>query len=298
MAGIETSIKLHDGVSPVLQKISRTLDAVTNRFTKLQGSLSKGLKLNAGASSAEYAKVNQELVKINSRLTTISRTSDRINGSIRNNTSTLNGTLTAINKGVTNQTRLLSKTRQIKPAIDQNGRAQLRFNEYVRGGVHESSRFLSNIRNALGVYLGFQSVKGILNTADTLTTTKARLDLVNDGFQTTKELQQKIYESAMNSRAGYAETADVVAKLATRAGKVFSNNDETIAFANTLQKMFHIAGASTQEMNSASLQLVQALGSGVLRGEELNAVFEAAPNVIQAIADYMNKPIGQIREMA
>lgn len=51
-------------------------------------------------------------------------------------------------------------------------------------------------------------------------------------------------------------------------------------------------------MSSATLQLTQSLGSGVLRGEEFNAVFEAAPNVMQAVADYMGKPIGQLRTMA
>lgn len=51
-------------------------------------------------------------------------------------------------------------------------------------------------------------------------------------------------------------------------------------------------------MASASLQLTQALGSGVLRGEEFNAVFEAAPNIMQTVADYMNVPIGQLRNMS
>ena len=51
-------------------------------------------------------------------------------------------------------------------------------------------------------------------------------------------------------------------------------------------------------MEAASLQLTQAMASGVLRGEELNSVFEQAPNVIQAIADYLEVPLGQIRSMA
>lgn len=96
----------------------------------------------------------------------------------------------------------------------------------------------------------------------------------------------------------YTTTADVVSKLGIRAKDAFTSNDEIIAFVEQLNKQFIIAGASQEEINSASLQLTQALGSGVLRGEELNAVFEAAPNIIQSIADYMGKPIGQIREMA
>jgi len=46
------------------------------------------------------------------------------------------------------------------------------------------------------------------------------------------------------------------------------------------------------------LQLTQGLSSGVLRGEELNAVFESAPNIIQSIADYLDVDIGKIRGMA
>ena len=93
-------------------------------------------------------------------------------------------------------------------------------------------------------------------------------------------------------------TADVVAKLGQRAGDAFDSSGEVVQFAENLNKQFVIAGASQQEIASASLQLTQALGSGVLRGEELNAVFEAAPNVIQTIADYLDVPIGKIREMA
>ena len=59
-----------------------------------------------------------------------------------------------------------------------------------------------------------------------------------------------------------------------------------------------IAGASTTEASNAMLQLSQALGSGVLRGDELNSIFEQAPNLIQSIADYLDVPIGKIREMA
>ena len=150
--------------------------------------------------------------------------------------------------------------------------------------------------SAQQIFAGIGKITGL---ADEVSMIAARLDLVNDGLQTTAELQDMIMESANRSRASYASTADVVSKLGLRAGDAFNNsNREMIAFAETLNKMFVIAGANQEEMRSASLQLTQALGSGVLRGEELNAVFEAAPNVIQAIADYMGVPIGQIRNLA
>lgn len=151
---------------------------------------------------------------------------------------------------------------------------------------------------AVVAYASLRGISNVINISDELTLTTARLNMMNDGLQSTKQLQDLIFLSAERSRASYTDTADIVAKLGLRASDAFDSNIQTIQFAENLNKQFIIAGASQEEMNSASLQLTQALGSGVLRGEELNAVFESAPNVIQTIADYLDVPIGKIREMA
>lgn len=184
--------------------------------------------------------------------------------------------------------------REIKQANEQ----QQKFNNEIRNGQTAASGLHSKfmkIAATVGAVLG---AKQIIGLSDEITQTAARLNMINDGLQTTEQLQNMIFQSAQRSRASYADTADIVAKLGLRAGDAFASNAETIAFAENLNKMFVVAGASQQEMASASLQLTQALGSGVLRGEELNAVFEAAPNIIQTIADYLDVPIGQIRDMA
>lgn len=141
-------------------------------------------------------------------------------------------------------------------------------------------------------------VKKIVELADGMTTTRARLDLMNDGLQTTAELQDMIMESANRSRAAYSTTADAVAKMGIMAGDAFSSNEELIAFSELINKQFTIAGTSAAGIDAAMLQLTQAMSSGVLRGEELNSVFEQAPTIIQTIADYLGVPIGKIREMA
>lgn len=142
------------------------------------------------------------------------------------------------------------------------------------------------------------SAKKIIELADTMTTTRARLDLMNDGLQTTDELQDKIMKSANRSRAAYQTTANAVSKMGLMAGDTFKSNDELIAFVEQINKQFTIAGTSAGGIDAAMLQLTQAMGSGVLRGEELNSVFEQAPTIIQTIADYLGVPIGKIREMA
>lgn len=182
--------------------------------------------------------------------------------------------------------------------IRDNMGAQEQFNNSIQHGGSMMDDMKSKIMGALAVYASFRGIENVINMSDTLTMTTARLNIMNDGLQSTKELQDMIFLSAERSRASYAGTADIVAKLGQRAGDAFDSNIQTIQFAENLNKQFVIAGASQQEMSSASLQLTQALGSGVLRGEELNAVFESAPNVIQTIADYLDVPIGKIRTMA
>ena len=147
-------------------------------------------------------------------------------------------------------------------------------------------------------FLGSKLVSGIVRMSDEMTQTTARLNLMNDGLQSTADLQELIYQSAMRSRGAYNATADAVAKMGLLAGDAFSSNQETITFVEQLNKQFKIAGTSAEGQAAAMLQITQAMGSGVLRGEELNSVFEQAPTIIQSIADYLGVSVGEIRSMA
>ena len=146
--------------------------------------------------------------------------------------------------------------------------------------------------------IGSQIVRGVVGMSDELTQTTARLNLMNDGLQSTIDLQEMIYQSALRSRGAYTDTAAAVSKMGLLAGDAFSSNEETIAFVEQLNKQFKIAGTSAEGQAAAMLQLTQAMGAGVLRGEELNSVFENAPTVIQAITDYLGVTTGELREMA
>lgn len=233
------------------------------------------------------------LRSITSAMDSIINAFDEINSSMDNSfdTSKIDAARISINSA---NASLDAMEQNIKNNTTQQGK----MNQKITEGTKGLDNMASSVTSLVTAYAGMKGISSLVNLSDAYTQTNARLNLMNDGLQTTEELQNKIFASAQRSRASYQTTADIVAKLGQRAGDAFSSNDETIAFAENLNKMFVIAGASQQEMASASLQLTQALGSGVLRGEELNAVFEAAPNVIQAVADYMNVPIGKIREMA
>lgn len=187
---------------------------------------------------------------------------------------------------------------QASAAIQRMEDNQEDFNRKVQEGDRAMDGLTDTILGVVGAFASMQGLQQLVNLSDNFTQTQARLNMVNDGAQTTDELFDKIAASADRARAPITNMADTVAKLSLNAGDAFTSNDETILFAENLNKLFAIAGTEQASIASASLQLTQALGSGVLRGEEFNAVFEAAPNIMQTVADYMDVPIGKLRSMA
>ena len=146
---------------------------------------------------------------------------------------------------------------------------------------------VSGIKGLLGG-IGIAAVlKGAINLSDTWTSTTARLDLMNDGLQTTQQLTDKIYASAQRARAGYQDTAAAVSKLGILAKGAFTSNDEIIAFTELMNKNFKIGGASIQEQSSAMYQLTQPMASRRLQGDEYRSIIENAPLLASAIEDYM-----------
>lgn len=156
------------------------------------------------------------------------------------------------------------------------------------------------IKSLVGAYVGLQGLKTLFTLSDTLSSTTARLDMMNDRLQTTEELNEMIYQSAMRSRGSYQQTADMVAKLGTLAGDAFKDVGSAgiVQFAEQLNKQMVLSGATTQGMDAAMSQLTQALSSGALRGEELNSILENTPLIAQTIADYLGVSTGEMRELA
>ncbi|MCI8336500.1 MAG: tape measure protein [Peptococcaceae bacterium] len=145
------------------------------------------------------------------------------------------------------------------------------------------------------------NVKGIMTTADNLVNSKAQLNnvmLVYDDGGSIGEIEEKVMASAQRSRAGYLDMVSNVAKLGLNAKDTFNSMDEVIGFQELINKQFIIGGASVQEQQAAMGQLTQAMASGVLRGEELNAIFATAPGIVQNIADYMHVPVERVKGLA
>ena len=234
----------------------------------------------------------------------MSRVVREITASMQLLTKSIHETDAAIDKSVINDidTRLGRAVAEADAISEAFRKSEQRAKNFGNSANNEFNKLVSGAKKVAfavtSMWTGIRGAENLIKTSDTLTQITARLELMNDGLVSTNELMQKIIESANRSRGSFFDTANAVASLGHRVSSVFNNTDEIIAFTENINKAFIIAGATTAEMSSATLQLTQALGSGVLRGEELNAVFEAAPNIIQKIADYIDVDIGQIRKLA
>ena len=190
------------------------------------------------------------------------------------------------------------KLRETQASIQEAVEEQEKFNKKLEKGSDIASKLGGYIKKALVAYASTRGVKAFVGLSDEMTQIKARLDAINDGQQTTEELQNMIFQSAQRARGEYQMTMDIVSKLGAQAKQAFTSNQETIAFAENLNKLFTISGTSAQGVESVMYNLTQAMASGVLRGQDLNAVMSNTPQIIEMIANYMDVPIGQIRKLA
>lgn len=175
---------------------------------------------------------------------------------------------------------------------------QERLNESIRQGTDNANGLVGAIKGAVAAYATIETLKGAMNASDELIQTKSRLDMMNDGAQTTQDLFNKIYLSALSTHSPLMETASAIAKMGNNAGAAFSSNDELIAFMEQVNKQFAIGGASATEQSNAIMQLSQAMASGALRGDELNSILDAAPGIARTIEESMGWAEGSIKSYA
>lgn len=260
-----------------------------NMQTRIQGIQDRITAITSNPLNMGSDVANAELERLRSSLDQAVTEQEILNQAIQDMD------VSAANDAYLRLSQLVGETeRYIRDNVDEQGR----FNEQIQEGAQQASELTDMIKNAVMAYASIQSIGETLELSDELTQVTARLDMMNDMLQMTDELVNMVYAAAQDARGSFFDMADVVARFGNNAGDAFGSTEEVVAFANLIQKQMTIAGASTQEASNAMLQLSQALGSGVLRGDELNSIFEQAPNLIQSIADYLDVHIGQIREMA
>ena len=266
-----------------IHSMTERIDAMRSKIEQLENS-----KLNFGTSEA-----NDNLEHLRQQLSQAVTQQEELNAAMQN------ADISAANAAYAKLSQTVGNTERY---IRDNIESQERFNQEIRAGTDSANTLMDKIRGIGIIYLSIHGGKGALDASDELTQTISRIDLMRQSFNeagvTTQGLMDSIYKSAQDARGSFVDMSGVVARFGNNAKDAFGSTEEVVRFANLIQKQLNISGATAEESASALLQLSQAMGSGVLRGEELNSIFKQAPNLIQNIADYLDVPIGQIREMA
>lgn len=272
-----------------MAKIQETL-VLQDRFSSTFSSYLKYAQKAAVATgvlrtsaNGDFSKVVDAIVNVNSSLADMARAQTDVSKSLQEQKDTLGELASAATKAAEAAQKATTANKNHKNSTDEAKKS--------------ADQLTQSLKSLVASYVSIQGLKKAVDLSDSLVFMRARLDRMNDGLQTTQELETMIYQSAQRSRGSFTDTMGLVSQLGTMAGDAFSSSKEIVQFAEQLNKQLALSGASGSSAQAAILQLEQGLASGVLRGDELNSVMEQAPALAKSIADYMQVSVGELREM-
>lgn len=272
-----------------MAKIQETL-VLQDRFSSTFSSYLKYAQKAAVATgvlrtsaNGDFSKVVDAIVNVNSSLADMARAQTDVAKSMQEQKDTLGELASAATKAAEAAQKATTANRDHKKSTDEAKKS--------------ADQLTQSLKSLVASYISIQGLKKAANLSDSLVSMRARLDRMNDGLQTTKELEDMVYAASMRSRGDFMDTMGLVSQMGTMAGDAFSSSKEIVQFAEQLNKQLRLSGASGSSAQAAILQLEQGLASGVLRGDELNSVMEQAPAIAKSIADYMHVSVGELCEM-
>lgn len=303
MAKIQETLVLQDQFSSsfgaYIQAAQRASSSTTaaqtaaRNYQSVLNSVSRQL-ISANAKFESYVAQQEEMVAAGQQNTEafkkLDTQTEKLGATIRG-LETQQQTLTQSMKAAENAASVAAS------AKDEAAAATKRLQEQENMAQSVTNSLTSSVLRLAASYISIQGLKKAVDLSDSLVSMRSRLDRMNDGLQTTKELEDMVYAASMRSRGSFTDTMGLVSQLGTMAGDAFSSSKEIVQFAEQLNKQLALSGASGSSAQAAILQLEQGLASGVLRGDELNSVMEQAPAIAKSIADYMQVSVGKLREM-
>lgn len=289
MATIATTIQIIDAFSPALKSMSKALGTVMSSLEQTKKSLA-GTALGSAIDTSGFMEARQALASMNVALDTMSQKATKAQSTVKAVASSTSSATAAFDKVIAKAPKLL---KWMPVAVQE----QNKLTNAINRSKQAASGLIDKIKGYLGAYAAYKGVTGTLGMADTMANTKARLSMVNDGSRSDTQLQRDIFMMAEKTRSSYQETAQIVGRIGMNAGAAFKGTDEVIKFTEQMNKMLIIGGATAQEQQSTIIQLSQALASGRLQGDELRSITENAPLVMEALARYLNKSKGELKDL-
>lgn len=264
-------------------------------------------------SSSALNKINARLQAMQKQMESIAKSSQATNDALQKVASANDKLASVLNKTTSASTRAAAGHNRNKAALDG-------YNNSTKRGITYTDQLIGKLRRLASTYLGVMGAQAAITAGDAITRTENQLGTIYDQQQTAAGLPlsggaddqrliafqerslQKIFNSAQKVRTGFTDMAQNVSKSMVLAGDAFENNiDNAIRFQEIMGEAYAVGGASAAEQASSMYQMVQALGSGILQGDELRSVREGAAmayNEIEKFAQGVYNTTDSLKDMA
>ena len=176
----------------------------------------------------------------------------------------------------------------------------------VESGLESLKGQLSTLRNIAvaamgGSYLG-SLAKDVAATADEYKNLQARIKLVTGEGAAFESAFEGVTAVAQRTSSNLESTGNLFTKLA-EAGRSAGLGTQAaitqaLALTETVNQAVQLSGASAESAKAGVTQLIQALQSGVLRGDEFNSIMENSPRLAKALSEGLGVTTGELRKMA
>jgi tape measure domain-containing protein len=194
----------------------------------------------------------------------------------------------------------LDDAARVKAGLREVGETGQRSLDQIKGGAERASRSLELLDVATrGIQIAGVAVaaRALVQAGDALTQGLSRLQNATGSVERAGQVYEALYRNALQTGVAVSESVDAFQRFSIAAREIGATSDQVVRLVGGLQRVAIVSGASTQEISSATLQLAQALASGVLQGDELRSILEAMPLLAEGLARELGLSIGELRKL-
>ena len=194
----------------------------------------------------------------------------------------------------------LDDAARVKAGLREVGETGQRSLDQIKGGAERASRSLELLDLATrGIQIAGVAVaaRALVQAGDALTQGLSRLQNATGSVERAGQVYEALYRNALSTGVAVSESVDAFQRFSIAAREIGATSDQVVRLVGGLQRVAIVSGASTQEISSATLQLAQALASGVLQGDELRSILEAMPLLAEGLARELGVSIGELRKL-
>ena len=161
----------------------------------------------------------------------------------------------------------------------------------------EAAGGLGKIGTVLAGFATLSFAKSLLDTADAMQSINSQVRQVTSSETEYLAVQRQLLDVANSTRASLESTASLYVSTSRALKDYGYTQQEILQFTEATNNAMTIGGVQAEQQAAALMQLSQALGSGVLQGDEFKSIAEAAPILLDTIAEYMGKSRAEIKKL-